>query len=169
MCRKCLLVFFPLWKRAIQNIDWYSAFFSNKASSKEQSVETLYCSSYHSTIPSRQSSTLCPLVLPHCLPLDGFPCFTLLFFFFFIPFHMTSTLLISFSFSWIPNPSLPIHFSAFFRFISSLSFSSLSTLLPFLTISPPSLKVYVLLLPLCAVAEPSSLLPELHWQAAKAC
>lgn len=74
-----------------------------------------------STIPSRQSSSLCPLVLPHCLPLDGFPCFSL--FSFSSPFPSDpNTLPIPFTFSFYPHTSLQTHFSAFSLFISALSF-----------------------------------------------
>lgn len=89
--------FLPALKACYPKHQLIQCFFSDKASLKEQSVETLYFSSYCSTITSRQSSSLCPLVLPHCLPLDGFPCFTLLFFFFFLPFHLTPILFSSLS------------------------------------------------------------------------
>lgn len=121
--------------------------FSDKASLKEQSVELLYCSSalFYNPIETELLS-----VSPGAATLPASRWFPLFFSLLLLPlpFHLTSTLFPFFHFFLLSPYFSPNPFLSFLSFHLISVISSLSLLLP-PPISPPSLKVYVLLFPLC--------------------
>lgn len=170
LCIECVCWFSSYFESALSKTSIDIVLFSYKVSLKEQSVELLYCSSplFYNPIETELLSVspgAATLLTSWWFPLFYSPLLLPIP----LPFHLTPTLFPFLSLFLVSQYFSPNLFLSFLSF--HLIFCHFFPLysLAFSPISPPSLKVYVLLFPLCATAKPSSLLPELHWQTAKAC